>query len=91
MAKSNEIKQKNSKRMLRFPLQFLEIQISSPILKERLQKYYEIMYVQIKNLQEIVATSPVHDNIIITSRQPQGEIAKILQNYVRANKNESNN
>ena len=60
----------------------------------------------IKNLQEIVATSPVHDNIIITSRQPQGEnlfedaasnlvhgsettsphpqgeIAKILQNYV---------
>ena len=41
----------------------------------------------IKNLQEIVATSPVHDNIIITSRQLQGEIAKILQNYVSANKN----
>jgi len=41
----------------------------------------------IKNLQEIVATSPVHDNNIITSRQPQGEIAKVLQNYVRANKN----
>jgi len=65
----------------------------------------------IKNLQEIVATSPVHDNNIITSRQPQGEnlfedaasnsvhgsettsphpqgeIAKVLQNYVSANKN----
>lgn len=34
---------KNSKRMLRFPLQFLEIKISSPILKERLQMYYKIM------------------------------------------------
>ena len=80
MAKSNEIKQKNSKQMLRFPLQFLEIQISSPVPKDRLKKYYEIMYVQIKNLQEIVATSPVHDNIIITSRQPQGEIAKETKN-----------
>ena len=90
MAKSNEIKQKNSKRMLRFPLQFLEIQISSPILKERLQKYYEIMYVQIKNLQEIVATSPVHDNNKITSRQPQGEVAKVQQNYVNANKKNDN-
>lgn len=33
---------KNTKRMLRFPLQFLEIKISSPILKERLQRYYKI-------------------------------------------------
>ncbi|MBR5984232.1 MAG: hypothetical protein IK025_11020 [Bacteroidales bacterium] len=41
----------------------------------------------IKNLQEIVATSPVHDNNKITSRQPQGETAKVLQNYVSANKN----
>lgn len=44
----------------------------------------------IKNLQEIVATSPVHDNNKITSRQPQGEIAKVLQNYVSANKGDIN-
>lgn len=37
--------------MLRFPLQFLEIQISSP--------------------------------------HPQGEVAKVLQNYVNANKNKT--
>ena len=45
----------------------------------------------IKNLQEIVATSPVHDNNIITSRQPQGEVAKVLQNYICTNKNLNEN
>lgn len=35
-----------------------------------------------KNLLEVVATSPVHSSDNTTSRQPQGEVAKVLQNFL---------
>lgn len=41
-----------------------------------------------KNLLEVVATSPVHSSDNTTSRQPQGEVTKVLQNFLFQRDNE---
>lgn len=45
-----------------------------------------------KNLQEVVASNSVHgNNVNASSPQPQGEIAKVLHNYLISKQNEQNN
>lgn len=43
-----------------------------------------------KNLQEVAASNSVHGSET-TSPQPQGEVAKVLQNYITNSKNKENN
>ena len=43
-----------------------------------------------KNLQEIVASSPVRDNDKVTSPQSQGESAKVLKNHIISKQNNQN-
>lgn len=45
-----------------------------------------------KNLQEVVASNSVHgNNVNASSPQPQGEIAKVLQNFLISKQNNKNN
>ena len=44
-----------------------------------------------KNLQKIVATSQVHNSTDTTSPQSQGEVAKILRNYIKTKYTPQNN